>query len=137
MSKAEPGAGDVPIVLDGKEHLMQPTYERCLAISKLGGGMGPLNVIQRCRGLDFDTLVEVISIGTGYTSHDQKKQIAKALYAAGTMSVVGDCIEFITIVNNGGRRPDDEVEGEGDREDPLAESASAPSSSTSDLAPAA
>lgn len=120
MAKAEPNGGDVPIMLDGKEHMMVPSLQACRAISRLGGGGGANAIVNRCRSLDFDTICEVIALGTGFISSKQREQIELAVYQQGTIAVQAACIEFVHIVNNGGTRPvDDDEEGEGDRPDPL------------------
>lgn len=118
MADAAPGAGDVIITLDGKEFTMTPSMEACLAISKMGGGGGAAAVIRRCNGLDFETICDVVAVGTGYVSGPQRSLIAKAVYQTGTIPIAADCIDFIRIVNNGGQPPNDE-EGEPDGEDPL------------------
>jgi hypothetical protein len=125
-NKPEPGAGDVPIIIDGKEHLMRPSLEACMAISKLAGGAN--RVIERCYALDFEMLVDVIAIGTGYTSGRERKLIAEGVYKQGTISVAADCVLFVRIVNNGGHPPADNGEVDEDADDPL--SKSAPPSST-------
>lgn len=122
--KPEPGAGDVIITLAGKEHTMRPTLEACMAISKLAGGAQ--NVLKRCFDQDFDMLVDVISIGTGYTSLKERQLIQQAVYETGTIRIAGDCMLFVRIVNNGGRLPDDgDDEGGGhDTDAPLSPSES-------------
>jgi hypothetical protein len=116
----EPGAGNVPIMLGGKEHVMVPTLEACMALSKWAGGAGPL--IRRLIGQDFDAICEVISIGCGFTSMTERKLIAEAVYQTGTIGVAADCILFVRVVNNGGRIPDDDNEGgEGDPDVPLSQ----------------
>ncbi len=121
MGDAAPGAGDVTITLDGKEFTMTPSMEACLAISQMGGGGGAAAVIRRCHGLDFETLCDVIALGTGYISGPQRKLIKEAVYKTGTIPVAADCILFVRTVNNGGQIPNDDDEGgEGDQQDPLA-----------------
>lgn len=116
----EPGAGDVPIVIDGKEHWMRPSLEACMAISKLAGGAN--RVIERCYALDFEMLVDVIAIGTGYTSMRERKLIAEGVYKQGTISIAGDCVLFVRIVNNGGHPPNDNEEAGEEADAPLSKS---------------
>ncbi len=126
-TKAEPGAGDITITLAGKEHTMQPTLQACMALSKFSGGLAM--AARKCMALDFETICEIISIGTGYTSLENRKLIQEAVFETGMIFVAADCGLFIRAVQNGGRIPsDDEDEGgEGNEPDaPL----SAQSSST-------
>jgi len=120
MAKAEPNAGDIPITLAGKEHTLKPTLEACIAISRLGSGGGAVAVIQRVRSLDFETIAQVVALGTGYTSAKQRQELNQAIFEAGTISIAAEVILFIRVVNNGGQIPnDDDQEGEGGRNDPL------------------
>lgn len=116
MAEAEPGIGDVPIVLDGKEMLLKPSLQACMDISRLAGGGQA--AIQRCLALEFDTICAVISAGLGLNPV-QAKKLPAAVYATGTISLHGACIDFIHIVNNGGRPPDP-TEDEQEQPDPLA-----------------
>lgn len=122
--RPEPGAGDVPVMLDGKEHVMKPSVEACMALSKYAGGAGPL--IHRLMNQDFEAVCEVVSIGCGYISGHERKLIQEAVYQTGTIAVAADCIMFVRAVNNGGRIPtdDDEQGGEGDPKTPLSPSTS-------------
>lgn len=124
MSDPKPGAGTVPIMLDGKEHQLVPTLEACMAISKFAGGT--MKAIERCYACDFEAICEIIALGTGYISGPQRKQIKEAVFKAGILSVAADCVLFIRSVNNGGKVPnDDEGEGgEGEPDAPLSQSQS-------------
>lgn len=115
-TNAEPGAGDVVITLAGKEHTMVPSLQACMAISKIAGGAQ--NVISQCMALNFDTICEIVVIGTGYTSLKERRMVQEAIYETGTIAILAECVQFVRIVNNGGRSPeDDDGEGGGDETD--------------------
>jgi len=114
-SQPEPGAGDITIMLAGKEQTMHPSLEACMAISKLAGGAH--NVINRLLSLDFEMICEVIALGTGFTSLNERKIIQQSVYDTGTINLFGDCVLFVRIINNGGRLPDDSEGGDEDEPD--------------------
>lgn len=117
MAEIELGAGDVPIMLDGKEQILQPSLAACTAISRLAGGGQA--AIARCQALDFDAICAVIQCGLGLNPV-QAKQLPDAVYKTGTIALAGPCIDFIHIVNNGGRPPDENGEDNQDGSDPTA-----------------
>lgn len=108
MAEAEPGAGDIPIVLNGKELVLQPSLGACIAISAMAGG---LNVAQqRCQQLDFGTICDVIAAGLGLNP-TQARALPEAVYKTGLIDLHAKCIDFIGVVANGGQ-PLPEVEEE-------------------------
>lgn len=120
----EPGAGDVPIMLGGQEHVLKATLGACIGISKLTGGLNA--AVVRCNQLHFETIVEIIALGLSASSLQQKKQVEELVFTTGLINVAAQCILFIRVVANGGRVPKDDGDGDaGDR--PLGE----PSPSTS------
>jgi hypothetical protein len=116
--KPEPGAGDVPITLDGEELSLVPTLEACRQISKLAGD-SLAQAIARINRLDFEFVVEIVALGLNATSPQLKKEVAEKIYKQGLISVAADCILYVRTIMNGGRRPDLEEAGD-DAEDPLA-----------------
>lgn len=115
--KDGPGLEDavVEIELDGRTHKLVPSMNACLGISDIDGG-GAMAAM-RCERLDLRTICKVIELGVGFNPR-QAQMIPEAVYKAGVMKCAGPCIEFINIVNNGGKRlKDDEPEDD----DPLAE----------------
>lgn len=119
----EPGAGDVAITLDGEEQFLRPTAEACMAISRMGGGL--VAAIQKCRNLDFDAIVDIISIGLGVNPGQKAKIIIPAVFRSGTMHLAADCILFIRTIANGGILPKDD--GEEDETDPPLAGSESPS----------
>jgi hypothetical protein len=104
--------GVVEIELDGRVHKLTPTMEACVKISQFAGG-GAM-AIQKCDFLDMDVICKIIEVGVGFNPK-QAQMIPKAVYEAGVMKCAGYCIEFVTIINNGGKRPTKrEVEEESD-----------------------
>lgn len=97
---AEPGAGNIPIELDGKEMELVPSTGACIAISKIGGGLNA--AVQRCLQLDMDTICQVIVAGLGLNP-TQARQIPDAVYRTGLVALSAPCIDFINVVGNGGR----------------------------------
>lgn len=114
MAEAEPGAGNIPIELDGKAHELVPSVQACIAISRIGGGLHA--AVQRCLQLDFDTICQVVTAGLGLNPQ-QAKLVPEAVYKTGLVGLSAPCIDFINVVSNGGR-PIEEDQEEGDGENP-------------------
>jgi len=117
MTDPTPGAGNIPIELDGKQLQMVPTLAACLAISRIAGGLHA--AVQRCAQLDMDTICAVIQAGLNLNPN-QAKMLPGAAFNAGLMTLSAPCIDFINVVANGGRPIELDEEGEGDADaDPL------------------
>lgn len=101
---AEPGAGDVPLVLSGKEHVLSPSLDACLRLSRAPGGV--LGLIDRCSRLDFDTICDVISAGLNVNPTQRKRLVEPAVYETGMINLFGPAIKFLRVIANGGQLPD-------------------------------
>jgi hypothetical protein len=112
---SDPGAGDVPITLGDKSLILVPSLDACIKISRLAGGLSA--AVQRCAALDFDTILAILMAGIGANPR-MEKEIAELVFETGLIALHAKCIDFIHIVANGGRPPQDEEDGETD--DPLA-----------------
>lgn len=96
---ALPGDGDVKLTLAGEDVVLKPTLAACLGISRLAGGA--TEVVTRIAQLNFDTIVAVIALGM---DRPPDKKLQQKVYDNGLLKLTGPLIEFVTIVNNGGRR---------------------------------
>ncbi len=69
MSKAELGAGDVPIELDGEAIVLRCSYDAAASLCRAPGGLysvnGSSSVASRILGADIDTIAFVIRLGLG------------------------------------------------------------------------
>lgn len=110
MTDLTPGAGNVWIELDGKEHELVPTLQACMAISKIAGGLNA--AVQRCLQLDFDTICAIIIAGLSLNPN-QAKKVPEAVFKTGLIPLSGPCIDFINIIGNGGRPIEDDEDQEG------------------------
>lgn len=115
MTDASPDAGNIELELDGQKVTLRPTLEACITISRLHGGANA--AIERCMRMDWDTIRAVIVAGIGRNA----KELDQLIFKTGVFALSAPCIDFITIVNNGGRPPIEEQEGAEDgAEDPPA-----------------
>lgn len=116
MADAAPGAGNIPIELDGKDMELVPTLQACITISGIAGGLNA--AVQRCLQLDFDTICQIVTAGLGLNPN-QARQVPDAVFRTGLISLSAPCIDFVNVVANGGRPlPDDEELGEDAGEGP-------------------
>lgn len=124
MGKPRVGDGRIPFELEGKDYWLEPSLEACLEISKMSGGLGA--AVERCRHFHFETICAIIGAGLRpngrpLNPRQRDEMIPKAVYEAGVIGVAGVCIEFLTVIMNGGRPlpPEDEEEPEGQEDSPL------------------
>lgn len=89
MSKAELGAGDIPITIDGQEYILRPTLAAATTLSRNNGLQGS---VQRCLSLDFEEIVRVVEAGLGRSSRDLREK----LYKTGMRNINAPCITFLT-----------------------------------------
>lgn len=122
MPGPEVGGGKVAITIDGRPAFLEPSLEACIEISKMAGGLN--GAMERCRALHFDTLCMIVGAGLvidGNRLNPRQRQdmLPKAIYEAGTIDIAAACMEFVTIVGNGGRALSDEGPEEEDPDGPL------------------
>lgn len=109
MADAAPGAGDIPIELDGKAMALKPTLQACIAISQIAGGLNA--AVQRCLNLDMDTICQIVTAGLALNP-TQAKAVPEAVYRTGLIALSAPCIDFINVVGNGGRPVEHDDDGE-------------------------
>lgn len=97
-----------------EEVTLKPIYKAARGISKHFGGYMP--AIDAVSKLDPAALEVVIAFGADIPPSVQKNlKLPERIYETGIAKVAAPCIEFLTILMNGGKRPDEETEG-GDTE---------------------
>lgn len=101
--KAQLGAGDVTITLQGEERRLKPSLDACITLSRSAGGI--TGAIQRCAQMDFDTIVAVISAGLAANPTQRKRLVEPAVFETGLINLADRCILFLRIVANGGKPP--------------------------------
>jgi hypothetical protein len=111
------GGGRIEIELDGRRCFLVPTLDACVELSQLAGPSGLVSIAERCNRLDFLMICAVIGAaieieGKKLNPGQREKLLPKAIYEAGVVGVAARCVEFITLVMNGGRSPEDEDEEE-------------------------
>lgn len=96
-----PGSADVIVHMHDGDVTLKPTLEACLKISRLHNA--PMTTAGRISDMDFDTVVQVIAIGA-----DLKPDAAlqERVYKTGLLSMLSPLIQFVHVVNNGGRPVD-------------------------------
>lgn len=100
---------EVTFELGGEEVTLKPTFLAASRIPKAFGGYMP--AIDAISKLDMSAMEVVIAHGMGLTPHGQKQlNIPEKIYQSGIAKVAAPCVEFLTILMNGGKRPSDETE---------------------------
>lgn len=100
---------EVTFELGGEEVTLKPTFLAASRIPKVFGGYMP--AIEAISKLDPNAMEVVIAHGMGLTPHGQKQfNIPEKIYGTGFAKVAAPCIEFLTILMNGGKRPTEDTE---------------------------
>lgn len=95
--------------LAGEEVSLKPTFLAASRIPKAFGGYMP--AIDAISKLEPSAMETVIAFGMGLTPHGQKQMnLPEKIYETGYPIVAAPCIEFLTILMNGGKRPSDTEE---------------------------
>lgn len=111
--KARLGAGDVEIDLDGETMMLKPSLKAAQTLSRQNGGISA--AIQAVSKLEFDVLVQVITLGIGASD---SKQVAEKVWRTGMTTLAAPAIKYLSIIANGGRPLDDENRGGEEEQDP-------------------
>lgn len=101
-TKARLGAGNVDVTLLGETHVLKPTLDAAMTLSRQHGGL--MDLIQQIGRMDFDAIVLVLQKGLGL-SGDDAKALPEKVYATGLLSLVAPCTKYVHVLLNGGRQP--------------------------------
>jgi len=110
-NKVVPGSGNVEVHLKNETVVLKPSLEACIAISRMHNSI--IQTVEQIRSMDFDTIVRVFCIGIGEQPSNKWRE---KIYRTGVTSVASPLIQFVTIVNNGGKPP-----SENDEDDTITE----------------
>lgn len=96
------GAGNVEIELAGETVVLRPTLKAAQSASRqFGGIMGAIDRLVRC---ELDVLTGVIALGLDKPA----KEVADAVWRTGATDLAPKAIEYLSILANGGRPPNDD-----------------------------
>lgn len=98
---------EVTFTLGDEEVTLKPTFLAATRIPKAFGGYMP--AIDAISKLDPNAMEVVIAHGMGLTPHGQKG-LDEKIYRTGCPVVAAPCLEFITILMNGGKKPEGTTE---------------------------
>lgn len=99
---------EVTFELDGEEVTLKPTYLAYTRIPKLYGGFVP--AIEAAAKLDPSALEVVVAHGMGLTPNGQKQMnLPEKIYNTGIAKVATPCVEFLTLLMNGGKPLEEEA----------------------------
>jgi hypothetical protein len=106
MSKPRVGSGNITITLNGQDYELIPTLGAAQSISRLSGGLR--GAIQSVMNLDLDTIDRIVKAGLGPTvSREIGPNLGAYVFDAGFTDQGGElaskCIEYLTVLSNGGR----------------------------------
>ena len=74
------------------------------AVETLSTDKGLGHLAERCRNLEFAAIKQVIVTGMGLTGNGAK-ELPELLYKAGLANLAPLCLDYLTILANGGQLP--------------------------------
>ncbi len=95
----------VTIDLGDKTYVLTPTLRAATNLTRYFGNFSI--AFNRLGALDFDAVVSVIREGISSDGADAKR-LPERIFQHGITGLVGPCSEYISLLLNGGRKPDDE-----------------------------
>lgn len=104
-----PGSADIVFELDGEEVTLKPTLQACIAISKLHDN--PTITAGQITDMNFDVIVRVLGIALNRAPN---KLLQEQVYRTGVLDIRAPLIQFVHVVNNGGR-PVTDTDAEDDK----------------------
>jgi len=106
MSKARVGLGNVMITLDAREYTLVPTLAAAQGVSRISGGIrGAIDAIIK---LDIDVVTRIVQLGLGpKVTKEIGPGLPDLIWQSGLTDSGGElaakCIEYLTMLSNGGR----------------------------------
>lgn len=100
MSKAQMGAGNVEIDLDGERVTLKPSLKAAQTTSRQAGGI--IGAVDAVTKFDLDAITNIIALGLG----KEPKEVADAVWRTGVANLAPSVVAFLTVLANGGRHPD-------------------------------
>ena len=100
--------GEVEFSLHGERVILKPTLGATRTINRTYGSFG--EAFRRVSLLDFETIANVIAVGSGM----KPKTAEEEVYAHGLADLVKPVSEYLSVLSNGGRSPDDDEQKDDD-----------------------
>lgn len=109
-------SGDINIKLDGEEHTLRASLQAASSLSATFGGLSKAfdGLLKR----DLGTYQAVVKAGIVTAKNISTKDLNEAVWKAGMTKLYSPLVDFLGLLNNGGRKPGEDAEGAtGDDED--------------------
>lgn len=122
MTKNVYGSGSMEVELDGKTYELVASPKAMKTINRAFGGFGP--AFQAIQNMDVEALEVILRAGL---KRNEAEDLEDKIFATGLVKVVKPSVEFLLMVQNGGKSAE-EVEREAAEEEekrPLAKTKSA------------
>ncbi len=96
--------GEVAIMLDDEEIILTPGSRTAREISRICTGLTRARI--EIANENLDVMATVIRLGSGMTERDAR-DLADRVYESGATELVMPLIDFVVILANKGKRPND------------------------------
>jgi hypothetical protein len=132
IEKPKPGATELPVIIDGEEMVLLPTFGAARAITQQFGGVHA--AIERVLRADIEAVAEIVAFGLGYYLPTKKppKDLLERIWRTGMGDDSGGvsqyCLIFLHMIMSGGKMPEEDAEA-------VPEAAAAPGQEAGKTAP--
>lgn len=92
--------GEITMELDDEQVVLKPSLGACMGISKMDDS--PLATGSKIMSLNFETICQVVALGLGVPL---RQPLREKVYKTGLFEIRAPLMNFIHIVNNGGKPP--------------------------------
>lgn len=110
MAKAQLGAGNVEIEIEGETLVLRPNLKAAQTISRQTGGIR--SALSSVANFDLDAISTVVALGLGLEGK-VAAALPERIYDTGIGSLVAPVTRYLVILANGGRPADSAEGGEG------------------------
>ena len=105
---------DVTIVLDGEEHTLRPSLKAASSVSRqFGGFVGAFNALMQGQLDAFTSIIKAGLVSKNISTDDLKE----AVWRTGLPKLSEPVSRYVSILQNGGKDPDEGVDEDGDRDE--------------------
>lgn len=96
-------SGDITLMLNGEEHILRPSLQAATALSATFGGLS--KAFDGLMNRDLGTYQAVVKAGIVTAKNISTKDLQEAVWRAGMVTLSEPLIDFLGLLNNGGRKP--------------------------------
>ena len=100
-------SSEVTINLNGEEHTLRASLQAATSLSQTFNGLA--NAFEGLSNRNLSTYQAVVKAGIVTAKHISTKDLNEAVWVAGMVPLYGPLVDFLGLLNNGGRKPGEDA----------------------------